>query len=856
MNFINDIRIRNFYPLAAFIPDTNNEIFHLAAELVNQTNRNLFLTGKAGTGKTTFLRHIRENCQKQMAIVAPTGVAAINAGGVTIHSFFQIPPGIFLPVRERSGFEANPTEVHNYHSLSSRLRFNQEKRKMFRQLELLVIDEVSMVRCDLLDAIDCVLRFVRKRPMERFGGVQLLFIGDLYQLPPVTKDQDWQHLSRHYSCPYFFDSHVLREELPLYIEFDKIYRQSDPAFISLLNQVRNNDLNEEGIALLESRYQPNFRRKKDDGYIILTTHNEQARSINAAQLQELESVATCYDARTEGDFPEHFSPADPALFLKTGAQVMFIKNDSAEKGKRFYNGKIGKVTRLQEDKVFVQCEGEEEITVEREKWQNIRYSLNNNTQKLEEDVLGSFSQFPLRLAWAITIHKSQGLTFEKAIIDAGEAFAPGQVYVALSRCTGLEGLVLKSRLRKNNMLTDPRVSEFSNQIKGSDWLKTELEKARKDYQEQLLLHCFDFEGLKSLSTGFRDYIEENKTSFEPESLSWAVQQHDIFSEWQQTGLRFQQWLKEQFLPDTPPEKIPAIQERTQKAAAHFIPLLTSQMESLAQSPVITDSRQHAKEANDLLKEIFTLISMSLHQLKGFNGGWTTEQWQTRRKNFLLPSININSYAGASQKQVLGPHPALYSRLRELRDQLCSKRDLPIYMVAGTVTLHEMARYLPQTTTELKQISGFGEAKAKQYGKQFLELILDYCGERNLGSLIHEKDSQTEPLVPAARKKKKGDSFAETFKLYKEGKTIAEIAEIRKLAYTTIEGHLYRFVRSGEIPVSSLVSADKYAMIAAVIQETGSSTTTPIKQQLPPDISYGEIRMVMAALDSNQQQAAE
>ncbi|MFZ1857309.1 MAG: AAA family ATPase, partial [Chitinophagaceae bacterium] len=425
--------------------DTHNEMFQLAIQLVNQSNRNIFLTGKAGTGKTTFLKYIRENCPKQMAVVAPTGVAAINAGGVTIHSFFQLPLAPFIPETTGAGFQNNGQDsssssaFSNKHSLLSRLRFNSDKKKVLQQLEILVIDEISMVRCDTLDAIDTVLRHIRQRPSERFGGVQLLFIGDMLQLPPVIKEQEWSLLSEYYNGQYFFDSKVLQEDPPVYIEFNKIYRQRDEQFIGLLNQVRNNKLDEDGISLLESRFEPSFRRSKQDGYIVLTTHNNKASEINARELGSLGGRLFSYDAEVQDEFSDRAYPADEVLHLKIGAQVMFIRNDAAEKGKRFFNGKIGTVSNLEVDKIFVKCDDDTEIEVQREKWENIRYTLNKSTRQLDTDVLGSFTQFPLRLAWAITIHKSQGLTFEKAIIDAGAAFAPGQVYVALSRCTSLEG---------------------------------------------------------------------------------------------------------------------------------------------------------------------------------------------------------------------------------------------------------------------------------------------------------------------------------------------------------------------------------------------------------------------------------
>ena len=404
--------------------DITNEMFRLATELVNQSSRNIFLTGKAGTGKTTFLKYIRETCNKQMVVVAPTGVAAINAGGVTMHSFFQLPFSPFIP--DAGGSFGNKNDnVANRNSLISRLKMTNEKKKIIRELELLIIDEISMVRCDMLDAVDTILRHVRRRYHEQFGGLQVLFIGDMFQLPPVIKEPEWNLLKEYYNSPFFFDSIVVKEEPPLYIEFNKIYRQSEEKFINLLNQVRNNEVEDDGRMLLESRFQPVFRRTKNDGYIILTTHNEKARNTNANELGNLSALSFTYEAEVTGDFPESAYPADELLQLKVGAQVMFIKNDS-EKVKRYFNGKIGVVTELAKEKIIVQCNDETDtIEVKKEKWENIRYVMNNTTRRLEEEVLGSFLQYPLRLAWAITIHKSQGLTFEKAIIDAGEAFAPG-----------------------------------------------------------------------------------------------------------------------------------------------------------------------------------------------------------------------------------------------------------------------------------------------------------------------------------------------------------------------------------------------------------------------------------------------
>lgn len=839
--------------MATFTPDKSNTIFQLASSLINETARNIFLTGKAGTGKTTFLRYIRESCAKQMAILAPTGVAAINAGGVTLHSFFQLPLSPFIPTLQRTGFNTGGQETNNRHSLISRLRYNKEKRKLLYQLELLVIDEISMVRCDLLDAVDTILRHFRKKPLEPFGGVQVLFIGDMFQLPPVVKETDWQLLSPHYESPYFFSSQVLKDNPPLYIEFDKIYRQSEEKFIRVLNQVRNNELDKDGLSILESRFQPSFRRKKDDGYIILTTHNEQARNINHAALQDLPGNARRYEAEIKNDFPENAYPAEEVLVLKPGAQVMFIKNDGADKGKRFFNGKIGTITSLEESTVYVQCPDEtDEIEVKRESWDNIRYTIEKTSQNMKEELLGSFSQFPLRLAWAITIHKSQGLTFDKAIIDAGEAFAPGQVYVALSRCTSLEGLVLKSRIRAGNLHSDPRIIQFSKTMASSARLQQELESAKKQYHERLVLSCFDYKHCIDTCRELMEYLSEHESSFNSETIPWLKLVQDKINILQDTAVKFQHWLNEQFTSLIPHDENKVLQERTKRAAAHFIKEARVVIEELGKSPAITDSRQHTKEYNDSLRDLFAQLSSNTHTLQVLEAGFQPALLPQQRKDFVLPSFTVNAYAGSSEGKIISPHPVLHKQLRDLRNAICARKDQPVYLVAGSATIDEMARYLPQSLEELRKISGFGDARIAQYGQEFLDIITQYCGERNLCSLIHEKTPKRERKEKSSPSlKTKGQTYAVSYKLYKEGRTITEIAKERALAISTIEGHLTRYIHSGEINIYDLVSREKYLLIEAALENFDGTTTVPVKEKLPVDISFGEIKMVMAALGIRQ-----
>lgn len=821
--------------VATFSPDISNKMFGIAVQLVNQSSRNIFLTGKAGTGKTTFLKYIRENCHKQMAVVAPTGVAAINAGGVTIHSLFQLPISPFIP--EAKGFSKNEETV-NRHSLISRLRMNTDKKKVLQELELLVIDEISMVRCDTLDAVDTVLRHVRNRYQDPFGGVQVLFIGDMFQLPPVIKEQEWNLLSEYYTGPYFFDSLVIRQEQPVYIEFDKIYRQSEERFIRLLNQVRNNNLDKEGITILEDRFHPAFKRTKEDGFIILTTHNETARQTNTEKLHGLAGKLFSFKADIEDDFPANVYPADELLQLKVGAQVMFIKND-LDKGKRYFNGKIGTVTKLEDEKIFVQCADEPgEIEVKKDKWENIRYDLNKTTRQLEEKLLGAFSQYPLRLAWAITIHKSQGLTFEKAIIDAGKSFAAGQVYVALSRCTSLEGMVLQSRINKESLRTDQRIVNFSRTAASVGALEEELVAAQKQYWQKILLSLFDFRNVVANSKELVSYIAEHASSFNQEALPWVEAMNGELLSRQDVAERFQQQLRQLFAMNEEAR----LQERVRAAAEHFYKETESLIGKLQGSLAVTDSRLHAKEYNDLLKEINIQLAAKKHILE--KGGLSDiDAYHTRKKNFIAPAVSINAYAGASQQQVTNiPNPVLYQQLRKKRDAICERKGSPIYMVAGSQTLLEMCTYLPRTEKELEQITGFGPAKIKSYGPDFLDIIVAYCEANGLESRINEKTVQKSKKE---KKEKKTNTKAETYLLFREGNPVAEIAKLRNLAPQTIEGHLAFYIAQGEIKIEELLSQEKIALIEPFTRNFTGGSITAIKEQFGEEVSFGEIRLMLA-----------
>lgn len=832
--------------LSSMATDTSNINFQLAADFINYTHRSVFLTGKAGTGKTTFLKYIKEHSVKQTAIVAPTGVAAINAGGATIHSFFQLPFTPYIP--ETRGF-SNDATIDKHHLLG-RIKMNTERRKILQQLDLLIIDEISMVRADVLDAIDAVLRHFRNKHSEAFGGVQVLLIGDLFQLPPVVKDEEWKILSQYYSSPYFFSSRIMEQQPAAYVELDKIYRQRDQHFIDVLNKVRNNVMDEDGLNILHEKYNPSFQATKDDGYITLTTHNYKADAINANELINLKGKTFSFKAIVEGDFSEKAFPADDTLELKIGSQVMFIKNDM-DKAKRFFNGKIGLIEKIDDDKIFVQCKDEPAlIEVKKEVWRNIRYSLNKESQKVEESEIGSFTQYPLRLAWAITIHKSQGLTFEKAVVDAGQAFAPGQVYVALSRCTSLDGMVLLSKITPASLHSDERILNFSNGREKAQ-LPKELVQDKHQYQTRVLLNLFDFApAIKQATLVVRD-VEEQVAAFNEEALSWVQEILLRLENLQQVFKKFEPQLLQLFQNEILPENNEQLQQRIIKAAIYFDEHLQWLVKHLHHSPTVTDSKQYALAYNEDIKDLFILLCQQAYAIEFCKNGFTVDAFHQHKKSFVLASFTVNAYAGATYRKTDSKHPLLHQQLRSIRDEICASANLPLYIVAGSNTIDEMANYLPQTPEQLKQISGFGDAKVAKYGKQFLEAIVAYCDEHNLSTCIEEKVIKHSSKTKTTKEPKaaKVDTKLVSFNLYKEGKSIEEICGIRNFAPQTIEGHLAHYVSLGEIKIDELVSREKLVIIEPAIAEfeSGVSLTT-IKEKLGDAASFGEIKLVLAWRD--------
>jgi hypothetical protein len=743
-----------------------NELFDLAFRFITETREPVFLTGKAGTGKTTFLKYLREHTTKNMLVAAPTGVAAINAGGVTLHSLFQLPFHPFIPSAQ------GKTE------LLGKLRFGRQKQQLLRKTEVLVIDEISMVRCDVLDAIDAILRSVRREHSVPFGGVQLVCIGDLYQLPPVVQQQEWLLLQEYYNSPFFFESHAVKEQQPLLIELNKIYRQKEEAFVQLLNQVRNNEMDETSFDLLHKRFIPGFQPAAGESFITLTTHNSQADQINQRELNNLLAPSFTYKAEIEGEFPENSYPADAALVLKAGAQVMFLKNDSIER--KYFNGKIGVISRLTDTSIFVEC-ADGTIEVRKEQWQNIRYTLNRSTQVLEEEVLGTFEQYPLRLAWAVTIHKSQGLTFEKVMIDAAAAFSSGQVYVALSRCTSLDGIVLLSRIPPTALISNQVVVDGQKQLAPRNPLAERFAGARQLFTQQLLEDVFSLEDADRLTTRLLKQIQSSRSFLNADADRWIQEWQSGLSSIRGVSTRFlsltQQLLKEESIV----ESNVVLQERITAAANHFLPLSKQLLQALQQHTIVTEHKEASLPVDELLQELSLSFVHTSYLLQYCCGGFQVAGFLKHKLLMPSPKQSITCYASKRLQadDAIMEHKELYLLLRYWRDAYCEEHDQPIYLVANGETLKQIAHYLPFTPEDLMKVKGLGEAKVKKFGAELLELVRDYCAE-------HKLESNMEQLAGSFRKEKvrkppveRINTVAETKKLLDRGMSLEDIASRAK-----------------------------------------------------------------------------
>ena len=630
--------------------------YELAYEYVQHTNRCIFLTGKAGTGKTTFLRRLKQECPKQLTVVAPTGVAAINAEGVTIHSLFQLPPQVFLPTQEARK------------QLFSEMQMRAQKQRVLRNLELLVIDEVSMVRSDLLDTIDAVLRHVKHRPNHPFGGVQVLFIGDLFQLSPVAREQEWRLMQPYYEGAYFFQAQVFRELYPVYIELDHVFRQTNSDFIEILNQVRNNALTPQTLQYLNNRYLPDFEpSKQSDHYITLSTHNSKVDAINLREMEALRGKAYTYQAKVQDTFPESMFPMDMALTLKVGARVMFIKNDSSQE-KLYYNGKLGVVTALSKDAINVTCEDGTKVDVHTETWENIRYTSDTGSDTIITEVIGTFSHYPLRLAWAITIHKAQGLTFDRVVIDAADAFAAGQVYVALSRCRTLEGIVLHTPIPSRALTNAREVLYFTKNQSDIQSVETMLPAAQTEYMLILLCALYDF---RSLITRFAalSRVVKNMDSVQGDVSKFFISCIGGLEGLQVIAERFQQQLR-QIIYHNQSVVHEQLENRLTAACGYFLPKLQLLLTQIEACPLRTNDRSDASYIKQNITDLYADIARVIYMM---------EHIATKPENIIKTYFKIRQ-----NFKLVEPKLVVHSAHRKVRSDSTAFKTLELFYAGFTI----------------------------------------------------------------------------------------------------------------------------------------------------------------------------
>ncbi|BDB54270.1 helicase [Flavobacterium ammoniigenes] len=753
---------------------TISEAAAYTLRFINQTQRSVFLTGKAGTGKTTLLREIIETTHKNTVVVAPTGIAALNAGGVTIHSMFQLPFGGFIPDNSAPNFSEG-SKFETKVSLRRHFKMSALKKSVIRNMELLIIDEVSMLRADLLDAMDFMMQTVRKKN-NPFGGVQVLFIGDLLQLPPVIRDDEWRILKNYYQGKFFFHSHVVQQNPPLYIELDKIFRQTDDAFISVLNNLRNNQISNEDIAALNQYVQPDFDLKANKGYITLTTHNTKADLMNTDALDSLEGKEWLYSPEIIGDFPDKIFPVEEQLRLKEGAQIMFVKNDLSF-DKKYFNGKMGIIKSLSAKEILVHFPEENKtIEVEKYEWQNIRYKVNNTTKEIEEEVLGTFVHYPIKLAWAITVHKSQGLTFDKAALDVSQVFLPGQAYVALSRLRSLQGLILLSPLQMNGISNDQDVMDYSLNKATETHLENALHFETKNFIHQYLVETFDWAELAQEWRNHQfSYNEKSEVSSKAKYSYWAKEQTERMEKVVEPAKKFIQQLNVLFSQET--VDLNHISERMQAAYTYFFaPMDELVFEILWKLEEV----KRLKKAKAYFDELVFLEELQ-----------TKAVLRLMKAKLLIETVVVG--------------------------ETISKEKL---------TSPEIQLYINRKVTAI-------QATFKKVNANLIEDDLD-----------------EERYLPKKKSKSstKKTTIEETYDLWKQNNSIAEIASIRVLTKQTIYGHFVKLIQSEKVAIEDIIPSDKLDELAAAFKGYKDESLNALMEKHSDLFSWEEARMFKASLN--------
>ena len=796
-----------------------NEKIEMLNRFVQNTDVHIFLTGKAGTGKTTFLRNLSAKSYKRMVIVAPTGVAAINAGGVTIHSFFQLPFGPIVPDSQSL-------------SLLSNMKLSKTKLKIIRSLDLLVIDEISMVRADLLDAVDTVLRKVR-RSDKAFGGVQLLMIGDIQQLAPVARQNEWELLQDHYKSVYFFDSHVLQKNPYICVELNHIYRQNDTEFIDILNQVRNNCLDRNNLQILNSRYIPNFKPDDNEGYITLTTHNSQADEINEEKLNAIDSETLTFNAEITGIFPENAYPTKEVLELKVGAQVMFVKNDPSPE-KLYYNGKIGKIIAYdKEEGVKVKCD-DEVIDVKPVKWQNFEYTLNEETNEIEEKEIGSFTQIPLKTAWAITIHKSQGLTFEKVVLNAEMAFAHGQVYVALSRCTSLNGLVLNAKISNNVLYNDNTINTFVDKIPSLEPDEDRLRDEETKFHHQTIIDLFTFDELEMQVNKLAKVVRENDNIFGKETADKIAEKRKNFrEEIIDVAIRFARQID--YIVKSPSQQdnkttSSYLDERIMKASVYFFDKLND-LETIGDLIQETDNKAvntAVKAVLDMIREILYVKTACLHIAKD---GFILDKYLEMKNKKIVEAENLKSVK-LKTKTIDKKDKPLLNALLKWRHEKAVELEKEEHQILPTAVVNRIAELKPVTVKELKSISKLGTTRIKNFGADIINIVLESQGFKRCD--FDDEESNREMNL--------SNSVMRTLELLDEDLTIEDIMKERNLSRSTVENHIVEIVKNGFYEAEDFMSKEHYDIINEYYEETGDPSLTAAREVLGDEFTYFELKI--------------
>jgi hypothetical protein len=809
-----------------------NEQAEMALGYVQFTDTNLFLTGKAGTGKTTFLKKLKESSLKRMIVVAPTGVAAINAGGVTIHSFFSLPFVPFIPKEAR----------FDNQSATSQQRLSKVKIGIIRNLDLLVIDEISMVRADILDAIDEVLRRYKDRT-KPFGGVQLLMIGDLQQLPPVVPDADAEVLGKYYDTFFFYGSRALQRTRFVTVELQHIYRQTDRRFIDLLNAVRENRLTGDLKELLIQRTIPGYN---SDDHIVLTTHNSQSQRINDNRLKELRSPSYFFKAKVTGEFPESAYPTDFELELKEGARVMFLKNDPSPE-KLFFNGKIGVLTSVDKETVSVRCEGDtSDITVKPMAWENMQYSVDEKTQEIVENVIGTFEQFPLKLAWAITIHKSQGLTFDRVVIDAQAAFAHGQIYVALSRCRTLEGLVLSTPVRSSGIISNADILRFEQEQREAAPTRDSLLNARAGYLHGMVRELFDFDDIQKRLNDLRNRLQESEQVVSGNIHAVAKEVQDsLVTEIEEINSKFGVQLQNLLVaePEMPVDGI--LQERVAKASQFFGEKLNDLIRKRVEMINFeTDNKTVGKGIQDSLTRFSEAVVLKSECLAACSDGFDIKHYLAAKSKTLPVDRKIAAVEQERKDVVLHPHADLARRLKAWRAAKAVEIDAEPYDVLRQKSIDHILELMPTDNRRLKTVKGLGAKRIREFGPELLEIITEYAAEAGL--IIGGVGSSPQ---------KNETTFGVTLRMFRSGMTPADIARERGVSLQTIVRHLCRHIAGGEIDVSTLVDLEKYKRCRDYFLSAGTRSLKTAFEAMNGEVDYATINYVLSSLTDSDSQTA-